>query len=107
MPIIPDPKPDDIERRFKHPTLTTIENKPYYEQMYVVSKDLFRNFIAIKSTFLGKKHCYLGYVQRPAVYHTEAGQSWTIPTYGGMYPTFSVRATDKEKKREVAEFINR
>ena len=24
-----------------------------------------------------------------------------------MYPTFSVRATDKERKREVAKFINR
>ena len=24
-----------------------------------------------------------------------------------MYPTFSVGATDEEKKREVAEFINR
>ena len=29
--IILDPKPDDIERRFKHPTLTTIENEPDYE----------------------------------------------------------------------------
>ena len=36
VPIIPDPKPDDIERRFKHPTLTKIENKPDYEQMYIV-----------------------------------------------------------------------
>ena len=36
VPIILDPKPDDIERRFKHPTLTTIENEPDYEQMCVV-----------------------------------------------------------------------
>ena len=35
------------------------------------------------------------------------GQAWTVPTYGGMYPTFSVGATDEENKREVAEFINR
>ena len=28
VPTIPDPKPDDIERRFKHPTLSTIENDP-------------------------------------------------------------------------------
>ena len=73
--------------------------------MYVVSKYLFRNSIAIKFTFGGKKHGHLGSVQRPAVYHTEAGQAWKIPTSGGMYPTFSVRAPDEEKKREVAEFI--
>ena len=38
VPIIPAPKPDDIERRFKHPTLTTIESKPDYKQMRVVRK---------------------------------------------------------------------
>ena len=61
----------------------------------------------IKSTFGGNKHGHLGSVQRPAVYHTEAGQAWKIPTSGGMYPTFSVGATNEEKKREVTEFINR
>ena len=33
VPITPDLNPDDIERRFKHPTLTMIENEPEYEQM--------------------------------------------------------------------------
>ena len=75
--------------------------------MYVVREELFCNAIAIKSTFGGKRHGHLWSVQRPDVYHTEAGQSWTVPTSGGMYPTFSVGATDDEKKREVAEFINR
>ena len=107
VPIIPDPKPDNIEQRFKHPTLTTIKKEPDYEQMCIIHKELFRNAIAIKSTFGGKKHGHLGSVQRPAVYHTEADQAWTIPTSGNMYPTSSVRATDKEKKREVADFINR
>ena len=107
VPIIPDPKPDDIKRRFKHTTLTTIENKPDYDQMYIVREELFRNAIAIKSTFKGKRHGHLGSVQRHAVYHTQAGQTWKIPTSGGMYPTFSVGATDKENKREVVEFINR
>ena len=75
--------------------------------MCVVREELFRNAIAIKSTFGGKKHVHLGSVQRPVVYHMEAGQAWTTPTSGGMYPTFSVGATNEEKKREVAEFINR
>ena len=105
--IIPDPKPDDIERRFKHPTLTTIKNEPDYEKMCIVREELFCNAIAIKSTLGGKKHGHFGSVQRNAVYHKEAGQAWTIPTSGGMYPTFSVGATDEEKKREIAEFINR
>ena len=98
MPIIPNPKPEDIERRFKHPTLSIIENEPDYEQMFVVREELFHNAIAIKSTFGGKIHGQLGSVQRTAVYHTEAGQAWTVPTYGGMYPTFSDGATDDEKK---------
>ena len=75
--------------------------------MRVVRKELFRNAIAIKSMFRGKKHGHLGSLQRPAVYHTEAGQAWKIPSSGGMYPTFSVKATDDEKKREVTKFINR
>ena len=75
--------------------------------MCIIREELFRNAIAIKSTFGGKKHGHLGYVQRPAVYHIEAGQAWAIPKSGGMYLTFSVRATDKEYKREVAKFINR
>ena len=107
VPIIPDPKPDDTERCFKHPTLSTIENEPDYEQMCVVCEELFRNAIAIKSTLGGKRHGPLGSVQRPAVYHMEAGQAWKVPTSGGMYPTFSDGETDNENKREVAEFINR
>ena len=107
VPIIPDLKPDDIERRFKHPTLTKIEDEPNYEQMCTVREDLFSNAIAVKSTCGGRKHSQLGSVQRPAVYQTEAGQAWTILTSGGMYPTFSAGSTDAEKKREVAEFINR
>ena len=107
VPIIPNPKPEDIEQRFKHPTLTTMDNELDYEQICIVREELFRDAIAIKSTFGGKKHGHLGYVQRPSVYHTEAGQAWTIPTSGGMYSTFSVGATDEENKREVAEFINR
>ena len=70
VPIIPNPKPDDIRRRFEHPTLSTIENEPDYEQMYVVREELSHNAIAIKSTFGGKRHGNLGSVQRPAVYHT-------------------------------------
>ena len=102
MPIIPNPKPDDIEQRFKHPTLTKIKDEPNYEQMCIVCEELFRNAIAIKSSFGGKKHGHLGSVQQPAVYETEAFQAWTIPASRGMYPTFSVGATNKEKKREVA-----
>ena len=41
VPIIPEPKPDDIEQRFKHPTLTTIENEPDYKQMCVAAKIYF------------------------------------------------------------------
>ena len=99
VPIISNLNPDDTERCFKHPTLTNIEDKPDYEQMCIVCKELFRNAIAIKSTFGGKKHGHLGSVQRPAVYQTETGQAWKIPTSGGMYPTFSVRENDEEKKR--------
>ena len=75
--------------------------------MCIVREELFRNAIAIKSTFGGKKHGHLGSVQQPDVYQTEAGQAWKILTSVGMYPTFSVGATNEEKKREVADFINR
>ena len=67
VPIIPDPKPDDIEWRFKHLTLTKIEYKPDYEQMCIVREELFRNAIVIKSTFGGRKHSHLGSVHRNTV----------------------------------------
>ena len=102
MSIIPDLNPDDTDRRFKHPTLTKIEDEPNYDQMCIVREELFRNAIAIKSTFGGRKHGHLGSVQQPAVYQTEAGQAWTIPASGGMYPTFPAGATDAKKKTEVA-----
>ena len=54
VPIIPDPNPDNIKRRFKHPTLSTIENEPDYEQMCVVREELFCSAIAIKSMFGGR-----------------------------------------------------
>ena len=73
--IIPNLKPDDTEGRFKHPTLTKIEDEPDYEQMCIVCEELFHNAIAINSTFGGKKHGHLGSVQQPAVYQTEAGQA--------------------------------
>ena len=69
VPIIPDPKPDNIERRFKHITLITIENEPDYEQMCVVREELFRNAIAINSMFGGNKHGHLISMQQPAFYH--------------------------------------
>ena len=62
VPIIPDPNPDDIDCRFKNPTLTRIEDKPDYEQMCTIWKELFRNAIVIKSTFRGRKHGHLGSV---------------------------------------------
>ena len=99
VPIIPDPKPDDIDRRFKHPTLTKIEDKPNYKQMCIVREELFCDAIAIKSTFGGRKHGHLRSVQQPAVYQTEAGQAWNIPESGGMYPTFPAGETEAEKKR--------
>ena len=107
MPIIPNLKPDNTEQRFKHSTLTKIEDEPNYKKMCIICEELFRNAIVIKSTFGGRKHGHLGSVQRPAVYQTESGQSWNIPASGRMYPTFPAGATDAEKKREVAEFINR
>ena len=59
VPITPNPKPDDIERRFKHPTLTKIEGEPDYEQMCIVREEIFRNAIAMKSTFRWRKHGHL------------------------------------------------
>ena len=107
VPIIPDRNPEVIELRFKRPNLTKIEDEPDYEEISIVLEELFRNAHAIKCTFGGRNHGHLGSVQRPAVYQTEAGQAWTIPASGGMYPTFLSGATNAEKKREVTEFINR
>ena len=59
MPIIPDPKPDNIKQRFKHPTLTKSEDKPDYEHMCSVHEELFHNTVAIKSNFGGRKHFHL------------------------------------------------
>ena len=107
IPTIPEANPEGIERRFKYDSLTKIEGEPTYEQMYIVREELCRNAIAIKSSFGGGKHGHLGAVTKPSVYLTETGETWSIPATSGVYPTFHTGATDDEKKKEIAEFIER
>ena len=70
-------------------------------------KELFQNDIAIKSTFGRGEYGHLGSVFNMALYHTESRQNWTVPASGGVYPVFPSGATNNEKKKEVAEFIDR
>ena len=75
--------------------------------MCISRGELFRNAIAIKSTFGGGKHGHLESVSKPALYHIESRHNWTVPASGGVYPVFPAGATNDEKKKEVAEFIDR
>ena len=107
IPTIPDAIPKGIKRRFKYSTLTKIEGGADYKQMCIAREELFRNVIAINSTFGGGNHGHLGSVSKPALYHTESGHNWTVSASGGVYPVFPAGATNDEKKKEVEEFIDR
>ena len=60
----------------------------------------------MKSTFGGGgKHGHYGYFQKPATYLIEAGEPWTFPNTGGIYPTFVAGINDADKNREVTKFV--
>ena len=107
VPTIPDANPEGIERRFKYSTLKKIEGERDYKRMCIVREELCRKSIVINSTFRGGKHGHLGSVSKPALYHTESGHNWVVPASNGVYPVFPAGATNDEKKKEVAEFIDR
>ena len=49
-----------------YPTLTKCEDAPTYSTMSTIHKEMFRNSIAVKSTFGGGKHGHYGSFQNPA-----------------------------------------
>ena len=53
VPTIPDVTVDDIERNMPYPTLTKCEDAPTYSTMSKIHEEMFRNSIAVKSTFGG------------------------------------------------------
>ena len=105
IPQVPEVTADDIAARFQFETLSKIEGEPTYADMDTIRNELYRNAIAVKSPFGGAKHGHLGSVMKPVLYLTETGNTWTVPTTAGVYPTFPATATDTEKKQIVAAFI--
>ena len=99
VPTIPEVTADNIELKMSYPTLTKCEDAPTYSTMSTICEEIFRNAIAVKSTFRGGKHGHYDSLQNPA------GEPWTVPKTGGVYPTFAAGMNDAEKKREVATFI--
>ena len=55
--------------------------------------------------FWGGRHGHYGSLQKPATYLIEAGNPWTVPKTGGVYPTFTAGMKNAEKKRAVASFM--
>ena len=66
---------------------------------------MFRNSIAVKSTFRGGGHGHYGSLRKPATYLVKAGEPWTVPKTCGVYLNFAAGMKDAEKKREVATFV--
>ena len=73
--------------------------------MSTIREEMFRNSIDVKSTFGGGRHGHYGSLQNSVTYLIEAGEPWTVPKTGGVYPTFAAGMNDAEKKREVATFM--
>ena len=48
VPSIPKIKPDDVKLRFPYQKLTKIEGELEYEQMCVVSEEIYCNVLSIK-----------------------------------------------------------
>ena len=106
VPSIPEPSSDDIEAKFPHKTLTKIEGQPTYADFHQLREELYRNALSAKSPFGGGNHGHLGAVMDGLTYTIESGGStWTVPTTGGMFPTFPTNADDATKKRRIAEFV--
>ena len=105
IPQVPEVSAEDILARFKTTTLTRIEGEPAYTDMDEIRDKLYRNAMAIKSPFGGGQHGHLGMIMNPILYHTEAGETWTVSATSGAYPIFPNGATDSNKKALTATFI--
>ena len=105
VPTILDVTSDDIEHKMPYPTLTNCEDAPTYSMMSKIREEMFRNSIAVKSTFEGVRHGHYGSLQKPATYLIEAGEPWNVPKTGGVYSTFAAGTNDAKKNREVATFV--
>ena len=105
VPTIPDITSDNIERKMPYPTLTKCEDALTYSTMGPTREEMFRNSIAVKSTFGGGRHGHYGSLQKPATYFIKAGKLWTVSKTGGIYLTFAAGTNDAKKKRKVATFV--
>ena len=61
-----------------------MEGKPEYEQMCVVSEEIYRNALSIKSSFRGRKRGHKGLVTNLAIYRIDTGKDWVVPATGGV-----------------------
>ena len=107
IPTIPEVRESDINTKFKVKRLTPIEGRPTYEKVELMEKELGRNALAIKVPFGGGKRGCLGTVYSDAKFLADAGTTWVVPDTEGAYPTFEANATESEKKKSIANFIER
>ena len=99
IPTIPDANPEGIERRFKYSTLTKIEGG------VILQTDVH----SVQRTFPQCDRDQVNVRRRKAWKYWVRIQSVTLSyiVRAQLDPVFSAGATNDEKKKEVAEFIDR
>ena len=91
----------------KTSSLTKIDGPPTHSDMYDISDEIYRNYLAFKSIFGGGKHEYMGMMMADDIYLVEVRVAFVVPVSEGSYPNFPAGVDKDAKKQETAAFIKR
>lgn len=110
FPVLTGLTVDKITNLFEFPTFTlpTTKDKPTYARMVDVRNKMYRNLVAVESSFGGDGNDHLGVIIPAGPYRTQAGEDWVVPTPDlNLVPTHAQAADDDTKKKEIHLFIRR
>ena len=105
VPVVRRVNKEDVQVAFQHQQLDPIDGEPTFDEMQHLEKQLASNALTAKVSFGGGKKGCLGVVYSNAKFHVESGHDWIVPQSQGAFPFFPPQATDDEKKKIIAKFL--
>ena len=106
FPVILGMTVDEIVTLFEFPELPTTKDKPTYAHTIDVRNKMYRNLVAVESSFGGGDCGHLGILMPTEPYRTKAGVDWIVPASDpDMVPNLSQAGDDAAKKKETQRFF--
>lgn len=95
-----------ITTLFEFPTLPTTNDNPPYAHTVNVHNKIYKNLVAVESSFGGGDNGHLDILMPAGPYCTQADQDWFIPTPDpNLVSTYTLATEKGTKKKETQLFI--